>query len=65
MSHLPAQRPKRCRCESCLFTNSVQRIQRKLSRYDSAIIERLLNKWAHESTDAAFYRAKLEGKWPT
>lgn len=59
MKHLPAQRPKRCRCASCRFTGSVFRIQRKLTRYDSSIIEKLLNKWAMESTDAAFYRMKL------
>lgn len=60
-THLPAQRPRRCRCASCRFTGSVQRVQRKLNRYDRAVIESLLNKWAHESTDAAFYRMKLKG----
>jgi hypothetical protein len=58
-THLPAQRPKRCRCATCRFAKSVRRIQGNLSRYDRAIIERLLNKWAMESTDAAFYRIKL------
>lgn len=60
-AHLIAQRPKQCICESCKFTRSVQRIQRKLNSYDRAVIEKLLNKWAHESTDAAFYRAKYRG----
>ena len=60
--HLSGQRVK-CRCESCRFMASVTRIQTKLSRYDKAVIERLLNKWAHESVDATYYRLKLAGKW--
>ena len=63
-AHLPAQRPKACRCASCRFTHSVRRIQRKLSKYDRAVIEKLLSKWAHESTDATYYRMKLAGSWP-
>ena len=55
-------RPKACRCESCLFIAKVQRVQAKLSRYDRAIIEKLLCKWDAESTDASYYRMKLEGK---
>lgn len=58
VKHLPAQRPRKCRCESCRFTASVFRIQRKLSRYDRSVIEKLLSKWAHESTDAAYYRMR-------
>lgn len=62
--HLAAQRPKSCRCATCRFTASVARIQKKLSRYDRAVIEKLLSKWAHANTDAVYYRMKLEGKWP-
>lgn len=62
--HLDAQRPKACRCEVCRFGAKVSRVQKKLSRGDRAIIEKLLNKWAHASTDATYYRLKLEGKWP-
>lgn len=63
-THAPGQRVKTCKCASCRFTHSVERVQRKLNRYDRAVIEKLLNRWAHQSMEAVYYRKKLEGKWP-
>jgi chorismate mutase len=48
----------------CKLTAKVGRIKAKLSKRDRAVIEDLLHKWAHESTDATYYRMKLEGTWP-
>lgn len=63
--HIPAaQRPRKCRCKSCRFVESVERQKKKLSKHGRIVIERLLNKWAMAETDAAFYKAKLEGTWP-
>lgn len=54
----------KCRCHSCLFIAKVARMMRPMSKRDAAVIEKLLLKWEAASTDASYYRAKLDRKWP-
>ena len=53
-----------CRCESCLFTAAVCRIQEKLSKCDAAVIEDLLLRWANGEDSAAYWQARARGTWP-
>lgn len=54
-----------CQCKICVLTGKVLAVQEKLVPEDRAVIEQLLNEWAHEGMEAGYHRSMIEGHWPS
>ncbi len=55
----------RCKCRGCHDSRKIRAVAASLDRRSAALVNTLHERLAHAEMDAAYWRAKFEGTWPS